>query len=186
METGKITKAKLKMLHSLEELLYRKSLEEISVIDIVEKAGVARKTFYRHFQDKYEALNFYFFLFYQESFEKINEGEDWEAALYNYLCVCEEKAKVLLHAYAGIEYGGLLCYDVEMTEKTYQKYLLQKGVDIDTKEMKFAIRIAAYGGTEMIIEWIRSGMPEDKKTLVDLIKRTLPKDIYENLFCLQN
>ncbi len=184
MEDKKITKAKMQILQSLEELLRKKSLEDISVSDLAEKSGVARKTFYRHFQDKYDALNFYFYMFYQESFEMINEGESWEDALFKYLSVCEEKADVLIHAYAGSDCAGagLQNYDIDMTEKTYQRYLLAKGVNIETQEMKFAIRIAACGGASMIIEWIKSGMQEDKKILVGLIKRTLPIDVYEKLF----
>ncbi len=177
-----MTKSKLKILQSLEELLKKNSLEDITVSNLVEKSGVARKTFYRHFQDKYDALNFYFYMFYQESFEEINKGEDWEAALFKYLSVCEEKADILIHAYAGNEYAGLQNYDIDMTEKTYQRYLIAKGINVESKEMKFAIRIAACGGTNMIIEWIRSGMKEDKRVLVELIKRTLPMDIYKNLF----
>ncbi len=182
MTDKKMTKAKLNILRALEALLYKRSLEEITVSDIVKLSGVARKTFYRHFQDKFDALNVYFYMFYQESFEKINEGESWEDALFTYLSVCEEKAAVLLHAYSGNDYAGLQNYDIDMTEKTYQKYLLERGADIESKEMQFAVRIAASGGASMIIEWIRSGMKEDKRVLVGLIKRTLPMDIYINLF----
>ncbi len=182
MESIKMTKSRMKILQTLEDLLQRKSLEDISVSEIVARSGVARKTFYRHFRDKFDALNFYFYLFYQESFEKMNQGERWEDALYEYLSVCEAKADVLIHAYAGSEYGGLQKYDIDITEKTYRKYLMANGVDVETREMKFAIRMAASGGTSMIIEWIQSGRKVEKATMVSLIKRTLPMDVYRELF----
>lgn len=68
-----------------------------------------------------------------------------------------------------------------MTEKMYGSYLLRKGVDIQTKEMQFAIKIAASGGTDMIIDWLVTGMKEEKSVIVNLIKRTLPSDILKHL-----
>ncbi len=59
--------------------------------------------------------------------------------------------------------------------------LLKKGADIQSAEMCFAIEIAARGGTDMIIEWLRGGMKEDKRQLLYLIKRTLPGDLLQYL-----
>lgn len=45
---------------SLTQLLAVKSFEEITVSEICDKAHVHRATFYKHFKDKYEFLNFCF------------------------------------------------------------------------------------------------------------------------------
>lgn len=45
---------------SLQELMVSTPLEKISVNDIVEQAGVGRNTFYYHFEDKYDLVNWYF------------------------------------------------------------------------------------------------------------------------------
>ncbi len=176
------TPAKEKIVAALEELLQKKQLEDIYVSDIVARSGVARKTFYRHFDDKYAAVNAYFAQFYSDTFERIVSGDEWEDALYNYLSVCEEKRDILLHAYNGLEYNGLRKFDIEMTAQTYIKYLEQNHVDISTPEMRFAIRIAAAGGTDMVLDWICGGMKESKEELVALLRRTLPPDISNNLF----
>ncbi|MCC8060080.1 MAG: TetR/AcrR family transcriptional regulator [Clostridiales bacterium] len=177
----KITPAKERIIQALEELLLRRDLDDIYVSDIVRASGISRKTFYRNFQDKYDLVNYYFYHFYLYSFDQITEGAEWEDALHTYLSICEKKAPILIHAYGSKDANCLKNYDVEMTEKTYQKYLLQKGVDITAGEMQFAIKIAASGGTAMIIDWMKTGMHEDKATLVALIKRTLPRDILKHL-----
>lgn len=46
--------------NSLIDLLYKKSFEELSVSEICDNAKVHRATFYKHFNDKYEFLNFCF------------------------------------------------------------------------------------------------------------------------------
>lgn len=45
---------------ALKDLLKEKSFEELSVLEICEKAGIHRATFYKHFVDKYDFLDRYF------------------------------------------------------------------------------------------------------------------------------
>ena len=45
---------------SLQEIMATTPLEKISVNDIVDHAGVGRNTFYYHFEDKYDLVNWYF------------------------------------------------------------------------------------------------------------------------------
>ena len=45
---------------SLQELMATAPLEKISVNDIVDHANVGRNTFYYHFEDKYDLVNWYF------------------------------------------------------------------------------------------------------------------------------
>lgn len=91
-EHERMTSAKMKILQALEELLNHHNLDVIYVSDIIRLAAASRKTFYRHFQDKYNLVNFYFFAFYHDTFEQIVSGDEWEDALYRYLTICEEKA----------------------------------------------------------------------------------------------
>ena len=42
---------------ALSELLKEKSFEDLTVLEICEKAGIHRATFYKHFVDKYDFLS---------------------------------------------------------------------------------------------------------------------------------
>ncbi len=48
------------LIDALVDFLVKKPFEEISVTDICEKAMVHRTTFYNHFEDKYDLLDFFF------------------------------------------------------------------------------------------------------------------------------
>ena len=173
--------AKEKLSAAIEKLLEKKELDKITVAEIVKEAAVWRKTFYRNFTDKYALTAYYFSQFFDQTFGQITCGESFDAALLRYLAICESKAAVLKHAYASSDINGLRSYDIKSTKRTYEKYLLEKGADIHTAPMQFAIEIAARGGTDMIIEWLVRGMPEDKAELQALIKRTLPNDLLKFL-----
>lgn len=169
--------SKLMFVESLENLLMKKKLDDIQVSEIVAGTSLSRKTFYRHFKDKYDLASWYFAQFYESSFGQVTDGVTWEEALLRYLDIYEKKSKVLKNAYASVDINNLRSYDISITRKTYEKYLLLKGAPIESEEMSFAIDIASRGGTDMVIEWLLGGMKVEKHRLVTLLKRTLPKDI---------
>ena len=162
---------------SLEKLLLKKNLDDIQVSEIVAGTSLSRKTFYRHFKDKYDLVSWYFAQFYEASFGRITDDLTWEEALLRYLDIYQEKYSVLKNAYASRDINGLRTYDIAVTRKTYEKYLAIKGADINAETMRFAIDIASRGGTDMVIEWLLSGMKMEKSKLVRLLKQTLPNDI---------
>lgn len=169
--------SKMLLAESLEKLLLKKNLDDIQVSEIVAGTTLSRKTFYRHFKDKYDLANWYFAQFYDVSFGRITEGLTWAEALLCYLEIYQEKSSVLKNAYASRDINGLRSYDIAITRQTYEKYLILKGADIHSETMRFAIEIASRGGTDMVIEWLLGGMKMEKSKLVLLLKQTLPKDI---------
>lgn len=64
---------------SLLLLLRKKSLDEISVKEIVEKAGVNRSTYYRHFVSKHEIIRHFFADILDEYLLELPEEIDVEA-----------------------------------------------------------------------------------------------------------
>ncbi len=168
---------KEKLAESLENLLQKKNLDDIQVGDIAAGALLSRKTFYRHFKDKYDLASWYFSQFYESSFGRITDDLDWEDALLAYLDTYQKKSGILKNAYASRDVNSLRSYDIAVTRKTYEKFLADKGADIHSEIMAFAINIAARGGTDIVIEWLLTGMRMEKGQLVYFLKRTLPKDI---------
>ena len=58
MAEGTITKQALAQ--SLKDLMQEKPFQKISVSDICERCGMNRKSFYYHYRDKYDLLNWIF------------------------------------------------------------------------------------------------------------------------------
>ncbi|HFI0159449.1 dihydroxyacetone kinase transcriptional activator DhaS [Streptococcus suis] len=58
MPTSLITKKKIAK--AFKKQLSQKSFDKISVVDIMQEAGIRRQTFYNHFLDKYELLDWIF------------------------------------------------------------------------------------------------------------------------------
>ena len=63
---------KLALSGALKELLEEQSFEKISVSDICERCGMNRKSFYYHFKDKYDLVNWIF----DTEFVEVNQFHD--------------------------------------------------------------------------------------------------------------
>ena len=75
MSDSNITKQA--MAQALKELAKTRSIEKISIKDICNACGLNRKSFYYHFQDKYELINWiYYTEFAKDNFEK-NIKDEW-------------------------------------------------------------------------------------------------------------
>ena len=59
MSDSMITKKALA--EGFKELVKKKNFESITVLDITEKCGLNRQTFYYHFHDKYELVNWIYY-----------------------------------------------------------------------------------------------------------------------------
>ena len=66
---------------SLQELMATTPLEKISVNDIVDHANVGRNTFYYHFEDKYDLVNWYFQSGITRFLVELSAYSNWNALL---------------------------------------------------------------------------------------------------------
>ena len=66
---------------ALVRLLQQRPLSQITVNDIVEECGVARQTFYYHFQDIYDLLQWIFLQAAAEMSVQMAEAKTWRAKL---------------------------------------------------------------------------------------------------------
>ena len=60
---------------ALKQCMKKAPLEKITIKDITDTCGVSRQTFYRHFKDRQDLVNWYFDKILLESFEHMGEGK---------------------------------------------------------------------------------------------------------------
>lgn len=82
MPDSNITKKALAQ--SLKELMGKQSFAKISVADICEGCGMSRKSFYYHFKDKYDLVNWIFDMEFIRSIQGRERETSWE--LFQALC----------------------------------------------------------------------------------------------------
>jgi len=159
--------------HTLEDLLRTKPLSKITVIEIVEKSGVSRQTFYRHFEDIY-ALVLWLFDTTNDAVSSFEKSKDFVSSIKLSL---ENMTK------HPLLYRQIFLND---KDKLFVKKLLQNRIEFCKEHyghvylndsVLFAIEFFWNGYFCMLLRWIESGMKETPEKLTELICSSLPETL---------
>ena len=171
---------------SFKELVLRQPIEKITIKEITEKAGVIRPTFYNHFQDKYELLEWIILTDLLEPIRPLIENKMVsEALLLLFMNIEKErefyKQTVRLEGQNSFESIARECVK-EILLEIIEKNSVRK---IPKFRWLTQERIAEYYAQSMcsvVIVWIKSGMTISAKELVEIYEYMMEHSIAEILF----
>ena len=171
---------------SFKELVLRQPIEKITIKEITEKAGVIRPTFYNHFQDKYELLEWIILTDLLEPIRPLIENKMVsEALLLLFMNIEKErefyKQTVRLEGQNSFESIARECVK-EILQEIIEKNSVRK---IPKFRWLTPERIAEYYAQSMcsvVIVWIKSGMTISAKELVEIYEYMMEHSIAEILF----
>ena len=150
-------------------LMEKRTFEKITISDITSACGLNRQTFYYHFQDKYELLNW---IFYNEIINPLIQNytiDTWSDGLLQMLYVFKNNAKFYTNALNTSYSDEFRTYLFNATTNIFMDIIDQFGqgssnLKIDDK--KFIAEFLSYGVTGSIINWILTGMKDSPETIV--------------------
>lgn len=168
-------KTKFFLSNALIELLEEKTFDNIKVTEICDKAMIHKTTFYNHFEDKYELLNYSLLRIHKEIIEKAikNKGiiEYYLSIAKCYIKYIKDNPKL----FKSIISDGDNNVELRMFHKLYVK-------DIETKLNKnktydipsnYVANFYVDGVFSLISEWFITGMKEDEKTILSYIEKLI-------------
>lgn len=167
-------------------LLKEKSLEDITVHEIVEKALINRSTFYLHYKDKYDlydAIVADLLLGLSKTLEKGNL-HSFEVLLDDYYKQnkpLDITIQFLEHIQANAD-----CYAVLLIQQDFQKQfinIVSNFINANGSLPRIITNHIAYGSIGTIIEWLTKDTPYSINYLANLISRLAISEIleYKNL-----
>ena len=142
-EDARIVRTKRDLANALEELLQERSMEDISIKDITEKALISKNTFYNNFADKNELLLFLFSRYEAELIKEIKPILDktlYATRLFSFRKVAETIVhffytttlpikKIIANDTSHVLFYGLNLFIQDVfvkLEKKYGKFLAKK------------------------------------------------------------
>ncbi len=161
--TERNTYVRKQLTDTLIKLLNNKSLEDISVSELTDKAGVSRVSFYRNFSSVQDILRHESERLMKES-EKIPkvEGEPSYFSFFDFL-IDNKDFYITLHK------AGLLEIIKDSIVKTAQ-------ITIDTPNLEAYLKsFWAYGLYGWVCQWIDRGMQESSEEIFSLFQAALNK-----------
>ena len=151
---------------SLKKILSKKEFNKITINDITEDCGVNRQTFYYHFKDIYDLLEW---IYTNEVIGKIknletdNPTENWQQEfLYVFEYIIENK-KFVYNTYYSVSRSFFLNFVYQQTNLVLTKAVNEKSknMNIDEKNKKFIADFYKYSFVGIMLDWIRQGMKSD-------------------------
>ncbi len=166
---------------ALSKLLHEKSLDKLSVIDIIKESGVCRATFYRYYSDKYDLLNSNYKKILDDTLFRFNEGIPYVDVQYSLYKVLKDNIKLFQNAFRSSDVNSLKNYIFNMSMVFFLNVLKKNGIDINDWKVKKRIESFIYGNLEITAIWILEGAKESVEDLSEVLNAGLPFE-YKHYF----
>ena len=172
--TSASERTKCKIAQAFESVLKVKPFEKIIVSDITSKCGISRQTFYNHFLDKYDLVNWIYQQLLHATTRRIGIDLTWEQAVRSKLEIMKNNAEFFSEIFSVTHSEGLLNTEAELVFDYYQDNLMRLvGKKLNELET-YSLKIYCYGATRMTAEWICSGATMPIEMIIVANKVALP------------
>lgn len=161
---------------ALFELMKEKCFAQITVSEIVKRADVARRTFYRLYESKEQVLCMYLQELCQEYCRSCKplEGYDLEQIAKEYFCFWYQYRDFLkLMQSSGMD--SLLYYEISRTSREVVKKRISSPELKNIPGVEYFISYSSGGFLNLLYQWIQEGMPGPAEAYAKEVSQCLEK-----------
>lgn len=174
---SQVTKRALEQ--SLKNLLLKKPLTKITINDIAEDCGINRMTFYYHFKDIYDLVEWSCL---EDARRALEEKKTYNTLQQGFLQIFEavkENKPFIMNVYHCVDRAQVERYLKPLTDRLLLGVIDEKSAGIPLREddREFIARVYSYVFIGLMLDWIKDDMKEDPSVIVNklalLLKDTL-------------
>ena len=157
---------------SLMKLLARRTLDKITIQDIVDDCGYNRQTFYYHFHDIYDLIDWIFAAQTQELIEKCRACGSLDVGVEAVIAYMRENRRLILNILRSVN-GEKLLDNLDRSAQSIVLSALENhpGVqELSTEYRGLVAEAFKYALAGLLIDWMRAGIPEDLVNKVRTMK----------------
>jgi len=164
---------------SLKKLLNQKPLNKITINDITEDCGVNRMTFYYHFKDIYDLVDWIL----TEDAIKVMEGRcsfgTWTEAFQDILQQVQTNRTLVLNVYRSVGREQVEQYLYRLLDPMLKEFADRETTDITVQDAdkQFVIDFYKYALVGMVLEWIRRDMKTDPEVMTERLGKMIHGDL---------
>ena len=158
-----------------KELMRHKRFDKITITDITKSCGLNRQTFYYHFQDKYELINW---IYYHEAIIPLTEDlsfETWDRKILDLLTLMKTDSYFYgnaLRENCQYEFENyLLCVAKELFSNIIDR--ISEKTHIEFEDRQFIADFFSFGIVGVIVSWAKNGMKESPEFVTARLRNLL-------------
>ena len=162
---------------SLKNLLLKKPLDKITINDITEDCGINRMTFYYHFKDIYDLVDWIL----AEDAAKAMEGRrgfgTWSEAYLDVLRQLQDNKTLVLNVYRSVGREQVEQYLYKMLDPLLRMFVERENISVQEEDKQFIIDFYKYGFVGMVLEWIRRDMKTEPAIMAERLNTMMQGDL---------
>lgn len=171
------------MAQSLKRMLLIKDLDKITISDITNDCGINRQTFYYHFKDIYDLLEWVYTNEATKALGGKKTYETWKQGFKQIFQYILNNKEFVLSTFNSVsrEYLERYLYN--------EVYLLligvveekAKGIPVREKDKSFIADFYKYAFVGIVLDWIRTGMKEEADEIIERLNKLICGNMEEAL-----
>ena len=178
---SQVTKRALEQ--SLKNLLLKKPLTKITVADITEDCGINRMTFYYHFKDIYDLVEWSCMEDARCALEGKKTYDTWQEGLLQIFEAVFENKPFIMNVYRCVHQEQVERYLKPLVDHLLLDVINEEaaGMTVRDEDKAFSARVYGYIFIGLMLDWIRDDMQQDPKELVGRLATLIKGNIAQGL-----
>jgi probable dihydroxyacetone kinase regulator len=166
---------KLALEEALKRLLLKKPLDKITINDLTTDCGISRMTFYYHFKDIYDLVEWSCLEDARIALQGKKTSSTWQEGLLQIFEAVTENKPFILNVYRCVGREQIENYLFHLTFDLLMGVVEEKsrGISISKEQKVFIADLYKYSFVGIMLDWIKNGMKEDYHVIVNDIATAL-------------
>ena len=168
---------------SLKNLLLKKPLSKITINDITEDCGISRMTFYYHFKDIYDLVEWSCLEDAKRALEGKKTYETWQQGILQIFEAVLENKPFIINVYRSVSREHVENYLFRLTYDLLIGVVNEKsaGLTVREEDKEFIADFYKYAFVGVMLNWVKDDMKEDPHRIVERISLIMHGNVTEAL-----
>lgn len=175
---------------SLKNLLLKKPLDKITIHDIAEDCGINRMTFYYHFKDIYDLVEWSCIEDASKALGDKKTYDTWQQGFLQIFEAVQANKPFIMNVYHSVSREQVEIYLYKLVYRLLIDVVEEKseGLYVADGDKEFIANFYKFSFVGLMLEWIKNDMKEDPHEIIERLSLLLHGDITQALirFSRQN
>ena len=170
---SQVTKRALEQ--SLKNLLLKKPLTKITVGDITDDCGINRMTFYYHFKDIYDLVEWSCLEDAKRALDEKKTYDTWQQGLLQIFKAVQENKPFILNVYRCVHREHVEKYLQPLVDQLLLNVINEEaaGITVRDEDKQFIAQVYSYILIGLMLDWIKDDMREDPQQIVEKLSKLI-------------
>lgn len=170
---SQVTKRALEQ--SLKNLLLKKPLTKITVGDITDDCGINRMTFYYHFKDIYDLVEWSCLEDAKRALEEKKTYDTWQQGFLQIFKAVQENKPFILNVYRCVHREQVEKYLQPLVDHLLLNVINEEadGITVRDEDKQFIAQVYSYMFIGLMLDWIKDDMREDPQQTVEKLSKLI-------------